>query len=132
MESTVVFVSLFLGLLVATFALWAVFLRLGLRWAKVQEVTWHRVGRAMLLVLALQTPIWIASHLLHTVDETRSIVLSVATSVAAVLVACTVMAEDNQDPLASVRASLAPDADSFRCGRSLCHLCLTICFRKHS
>ena len=43
MFSTVIFATIFAGLLLITVVLWALFLRLGLRWAKVPDVTRRQV-----------------------------------------------------------------------------------------
>jgi len=54
MLSTVVLVITYLILLLVWFALWAVFLRLGLRWAKIEGITSRRILRVTTLVFAIQ------------------------------------------------------------------------------
>lgn len=63
MMSTVIVIALFLGLLLGTLLLWVVFLRLGLRWAKVEDATTHRIAVATILVVVLQVAYTVVSHL---------------------------------------------------------------------
>ena len=56
MFSTIILVSVLVGLQLASVVLWAKFLRLGLRWAKVPEVTTRRVILATALSIILQIP----------------------------------------------------------------------------
>jgi len=57
---TMAVVFLFLGLLLASILLWALFLGIGLRWARVQEVTALRVVFATIMVFVLQVMLRIA------------------------------------------------------------------------
>ena len=57
MFSTIVFVAVFLSLLLASVVLWALFLRLGLRWAKVPDVTTRRVVLTTAMVISLNVAI---------------------------------------------------------------------------
>jgi signal peptidase I len=54
MLSPTILVAALLSAIVLPTLLWAVFLRLGLQWAKVPEPTWRRVATATLLVAAIQ------------------------------------------------------------------------------
>ena len=58
MLSTVILIMMCLVFLLVAFVLWAVCLRLGLRWAKVEGVTTRRIIYATAVVFALQ---WLAS-----------------------------------------------------------------------
>lgn len=89
--STIVVTSLFLGLLVATVLLWALFLRVGLRWAKVQDVTTRRVAFATILVVVLQIVLTIVSYLVSPTDTSPALILGIAELVAAVLMPCFVI-----------------------------------------
>ncbi len=51
---TVFFFVVFLDILFASLLLWALCLRWGLRWAKVEGVSWRRVLLATILVFAGQ------------------------------------------------------------------------------
>lgn len=62
---TIVIVSIFIGLVVVQAVLWAVFLRWGLRWAKVENVTMRRVGAAAVLALVFRQrsgSVFVSSH----------------------------------------------------------------------
>jgi signal peptidase I len=52
--STIIVAGLFFGLLATSVLLWVVFLRLGLRWARVQGVNARRIVLATVLVVVLQ------------------------------------------------------------------------------
>jgi signal peptidase I len=84
--STIVVACLFLGLLVALTLLWALFLRVGLRWAKVQDVTTRRVAFATIVVVVLQIVLMIVSYLVSPNDSAPALILGVAELVAAVLI----------------------------------------------
>lgn len=91
MMSTIVVACLFLALLVASTLLWALFLRVGLGWAKVQDVTTRRVAFATILVIVLQIVLTIVSHLVSPTDPAPVLILGIAELVAAVLMACFVI-----------------------------------------
>jgi signal peptidase I len=55
MFSTIIFTLVFLGLLTITAGLWAVLLRLGVRWAKIKNATTNRIILATVAVIVLQT-----------------------------------------------------------------------------
>ena len=59
MLSTIIVIGIFLGLLILQVILWAVFLRLGLRWAKVADVTTRRIVVATASVIAIQLVLYI-------------------------------------------------------------------------
>ena len=51
--STIIVISLFLGLILTYILLWVLFLRIGLRWVKVNKITMRRVAYATILVFYL-------------------------------------------------------------------------------
>jgi signal peptidase I len=55
MFATIVIIIAYLLVLLVSNVLWGIFLRIGLRWAKVQDVTLRKLIVTVLLVLALQT-----------------------------------------------------------------------------
>ena len=63
MMSTIIAISLLLGGMLTSFLLWAVFLRLGLRWAKVKDVTRRQIAVATILVIVLNVAYLIVRHL---------------------------------------------------------------------
>ena len=87
MFSTLVFAAVFVGLLLLSAVLWALFLRLGLRWAKVPEVTTRRVVLATAIVIILQ----IALNVLFASFDAQSIVLGLVELTATVIISCTVI-----------------------------------------
>lgn len=91
MFSTIVFAAIFLGLLIASVVLWALFLRLGLRWAKVPDVTTRRVVLATVVVIILQVAINILFLYISPSSDAQSIVLGLVQLAAAVVVPCGVI-----------------------------------------
>jgi signal peptidase I len=89
--STIVVTSLFLGLLVASTLLWALFLCVGLRWAKVQNATKSRVVFTTILVIVLQIVLTIVSYLVSPNDPAPALIFGIAELVAAVLIPCFVI-----------------------------------------
>ena len=73
MLSTIVFAAIFVGMLIATGVLFGMFLRLGLRWAKVPDVTTRRIVYATAIVITLQIAISALFHicLLYTSPSPR-------------------------------------------------------------
>ena len=63
MPSTIIVVAIFLGLFMLQVILWAVFLRLGLRWARVPDVTTRRIVVATASVIAIQLVLFIPFRL---------------------------------------------------------------------
>jgi len=57
MTSTIIVVCVFLGMLLVSFLLWGLLLRLGLCWAKVADVTARRIVLATAIVITLQIAI---------------------------------------------------------------------------
>ena len=92
MTSTIILVSLLFGLVALEVVLWAVFLRWGLRWAKVQGVTWRRVALATLLAGVLQVPIAIGQRLLSPASAAQAALLGLGGLLANVLVAWSAIA----------------------------------------
>jgi signal peptidase I len=91
MVSTIVFAAVFVGLLLASVALWALFLRLGLRWAKVPDVTMHRVVVATVIVFVLQVGLSVMFLFVSRTSGAQSIVLAVVELASGVLVPCVVI-----------------------------------------
>lgn len=91
MNSTILFAAVFLGLLLASIVLWALFLRLGLLWARVPNVTTRRVLLATLAVLALQIAINILFALVSPSSDLQTILLATIQLAAVVIVTCWVI-----------------------------------------
>lgn len=86
MLSTIVFAAIFVGLLLASVVLWALFLRLGLRWAKVPEVTTRRVVVATAIVIVLQVTLNVLFLFVSPSSDPQSIGLGLVELAAAVVV----------------------------------------------
>ncbi|MCA9125001.1 MAG: signal peptidase I [Planctomycetaceae bacterium] len=91
MLSTIVFAAIFVGLLLASVVLWALFLRLGLRWAKVPDVTTRRVVAATAIVIVLQVAINLGFLFISPSSDAQTIVLGLVELVVAVVVPCAVI-----------------------------------------
>ena len=91
MFSTVILAAIFVGLLLASFVLWVLSLRLGLRWARVPEVTTRRVVLATAIVFFLQVALNVLFLFVSPSSDTQSIVLGLVELAAAVIVPCTVI-----------------------------------------
>jgi len=91
MLSTVIFSAVFIGLLLASVVLWALFLRFGLRWAKVPEVTTRRVVLAAAIVFILQSGLNTLFLFVLPSTDVQSIVLGLMELTAAIIVPCTVI-----------------------------------------
>jgi len=91
MLSTIVFAAIFVGLLLASVVLWALFLRLGLRWAKVPDVTTRRVVFATSIVIILQVALNVLFLFISPSSDAQSIVLGLVELAAAVVVPCAVI-----------------------------------------
>jgi signal peptidase I len=91
MLSTVILVGLFLGLLSLTLILWAVFLRLGLRWAKAADVTRSRIVAVTGLVFVIQLVLYIAFRFISPTSDVQSILLMLFEQAVAVIVPCLVI-----------------------------------------
>ncbi|MBN1910875.1 MAG: signal peptidase I [Pirellulales bacterium] len=75
MSTTLIFAALFLGLLVVSIALWVVFLRLGLRWAKAEGITGRRLAWATILVSILQPIVYIPCRFASLASEAQETAL---------------------------------------------------------
>ncbi len=91
MLSTITLVAVFTGLLLGTLALWALFLRLGLRWAKVPDVTLWRVIGATVLVGIVQIGVDVVLLNFTPTSVAQTIFLAMMKCAAAVLVPCFVI-----------------------------------------
>jgi signal peptidase I len=91
MLSTFLLVAIFVGLLILQVILWAVFLRLGLRWAKVPDVTIRRIVVATASVIAIQLALYFVFRLAAPSSDGQLLLLGVLELAAAVLVPCFVI-----------------------------------------
>lgn len=91
MLSTIVVVALFLGLIILSLVLWVAFLRLGLRWAKVADVTPRRIAVATGIVLAIQLVLTVIFRLLSPTSVTQAIFLILLELTNAVVVPCLII-----------------------------------------
>lgn len=91
MFSTVAFAPIFLGLLLASVVLWALFLQLGLRWAKVPDVTTRRVVLATAIVIILQVTLNVLFRFISPSADAQTIVLGLAKLAADVVAPCAVI-----------------------------------------
>ncbi len=91
MVSTVIFLVLFLVLLLSSVVLWALFLRLGLWWAKTPNVSAGRVILTTGTVVVLQITINLLFLLAPTSSNTQSIFLAFVELAAAVMIPCMVI-----------------------------------------
>lgn len=91
MLSTIIVVAVFFSLVMLQFILWAMFLRLGLRWARVPDVTTRRIVLATGSVIAIQLVLYISSRLFTPTSDAQTILVGVLELVAVVLVPCLVI-----------------------------------------
>ena len=91
MLSTIVFIVLLVFLVLASVVLWALFLRLGLRWARVTGVTSRRVIVATVVVILLQMALELALRLAPPISASQSIFLDLAVIAAVVIIPCCVI-----------------------------------------
>jgi signal peptidase I len=91
MFSTVVFAAVFVGLLLASVVLWALFLRLGLRWARIPDVTTRRVVLTTAIVIILQVALNVLFLFISPSSDAQSTVLGLVQLAAAVIVPCAVI-----------------------------------------
>ena len=91
MVSTIIFVTLFLGLLMLSVILMVLFLHLGLRWARIAEVTIRRIFLATATVIFLQIVLNVLFRLTLPSTEAHAIFLGLAELAAAVVVPCFVI-----------------------------------------
>lgn len=93
MLSTIVFAAALIGLLLVTVALWALLLRLGLRWAKVPDVTTRRVVVTTAIVVVLQFTLSVLFQFVSPSSDAQAIGVAVVQLVAAVMVPCVVISD---------------------------------------
>jgi signal peptidase I len=91
MLSTIVFAAVFFGLLFGTVVLWALFLRIGLRWAKVPDATTWRVVVATVVVVVLQSLQSALFLLASPSSDAQVIGVAVVEIVVAVMIPCVVI-----------------------------------------
>jgi signal peptidase I len=91
MLSTIIVVALLLGLVAGWFVLWATFLRLGLRWAKVEGITTRRIVFATAIVFAVQFLLRVVSILLSPSAGAKLILIGLAELAASVLLSCLII-----------------------------------------
>ncbi len=91
MFTTITLATVFIGLLLALAVLWALCLRLGLRWAKASNVTTRRVVGATAAVLVLQIALNVAFLFAALTSDTQSLSFGVVELVAGVIMQCVVI-----------------------------------------
>jgi signal peptidase I len=98
MLSTTILIGVLLATLIVSAVLWAVFLRLGLRWAKVAGVTIRRVALGTALVMAVQIAVNMSAVFLSTIAPTQALLLAVLHLAALVIAAWMIIAWMFQAP----------------------------------
>jgi len=88
---TIIFAALFLGLLIVGVVLWALLLRLGLRWAKIPGVTTRRIVLTTATVMILQILLDVLLRLSSPATDAQAIFLAIIGLAAAVLLPCLVI-----------------------------------------
>lgn len=91
MFSTIIFIITFVGLFLATIVLWALFLRLGLAWAKAPDITLGRVVFATAIVMLSQIAITSLLYLYPSSSDIESLVLDLVLLVVSVIIPCGVI-----------------------------------------
>ncbi|SRR6056297_215067 len=91
MFSSIVLFSLLTGLIVASFVLWALFLRLGLRWAQVPDVNTRRIVLAITVIFILETTLAILALLVTPLSDVQATNIGLLELAASVIVPCTVI-----------------------------------------
>lgn len=91
MFTTIVFAGLFLGQLVASVMLWTWFLRLGLRWASVSDVTVRRVVVAAVVLPILNVTLLFAFSYIAPTSRVQLFVLGLAELAFAAIGECVVI-----------------------------------------
>ena len=87
MLSTIILFAILIGGLIGSVALWAVFLRLGLRWAKVEDVTMRRVVLATVVVTVLQLVANVLLYLPSPTGEAAALLVGVVGLIASLIAA---------------------------------------------
>ena len=93
MLSTIIVAAIFLGLVILQVILWAMFLRLGLRWATVPDITTRKVVLATGGALVIQLMLYIHLRLFAPTSGVQTIVTGVIELAATVLVPCLVIVQ---------------------------------------
>lgn len=88
MLSTFVLATVFLSLLIVSVVLWATFLRLGLRWAKVPDATMWRAVVATAMLMILQIALIVVSSLITPTSEHQANGIELGVLAAQVLLSC--------------------------------------------
>jgi signal peptidase I len=91
MLSTIFVIAIFVGLLLLHVTLWALFLRLGLRWAKVADVTLRQILLATGLVIVSDVVLSLLIRLPSRSSDIRVVVLELAGLAAPIFVQCLVI-----------------------------------------
>ncbi len=91
MASTIILFTAFLILLGLAFLLWVLFLRLGLRWANVQDITIRQIVKATIFVFLLSIPVAILCELYAPSTDSQLIAISIAQIVASILIPCLII-----------------------------------------
>ena len=91
MLSTIIFSAVFIGLLLASVALWALFLRFGLHWAKVPDVTTRRVVIATAIVTVLEIGLSVLFDFISPATAAQFMALGLVELAAAVIIPCAVI-----------------------------------------
>jgi len=93
MHSTIIVLTLLFGLTVVQVLLWAIFLRIGLRWAGVADVRTRRIVAATGIVVAVEGGLYGLLRLLQPPSTGIAVFLGLLEIVAVVLVPCLVVAQ---------------------------------------
>lgn len=91
MSVTIIIVALYLGLLIIPAVLWAAFLRLGLRWAKVRDVRIRSIVLTTVAVFALQLALNVLFRFLTSATVAPPLLLDVGEIAAFVMLPCMVI-----------------------------------------
>lgn len=88
MFSTIIFSAIFLGLLLISAVLWGLFLRIGLRWAKAQNITGRRIALVTSIIIVLNLALSFFDFIVSGAFERQYVVLQVAQIVVSFVVPC--------------------------------------------
>lgn len=98
MLSTIIFVVVFVGLVLAAVVLWALFLGLGLRWAKVPDVTKRRIVFATVISTVLLFTLNVLFLFISPASDVQLVVLGLVQLATAVVVPCVVISTTFKTP----------------------------------
>jgi len=90
---TTVVVAILLGGSLMSALLWVLFLRLGLRWAKVEDVTAGRLAKATVFVVVIELAATILALSVTPSSTTLSLAIMIGQLLAAVLIPCLIIAK---------------------------------------